>query len=208
MAEPNFLLIGAPKSGTTSVYHWLKQHPDIFMAEPKEPNFFCFHDNLPVSYWRWHAKQNSFSSYDEYLGLYRNASASQVIGEASTRYLWFPGTASNIAGFLPDVKIIAIFRQPADRSFSHFMMRLRDGYETQSDFGDLIKKMDFTDTTSISYQQYILPSLYGHHIQTYFDSFPAKNIKTFIFDDFAKHSLQIIQDIYHFIGVNANFKIS
>ncbi len=128
---PHFLVIGAGKSGTTSLHEYLKQHPQIFMAR-KEPNFFAY-ENLDPSTLddpddREHYAQ-SFVSPESYLNLFAEAREGQLRGEVSNTYISKDGAWANIQRRLPEVKLIAILRHPAKRLFSRYTHLLRDGQD-------------------------------------------------------------------------------
>jgi len=128
MNRPNFFIIGAPKAGTTSLYHYCAQHSDIFMCQPKEPAFFCTFDPdchrrdvLDRSDKRW--QQIFHFTLDEYLAIFADADT-PVVGEASTAYLSnFFHTAPWIRKICPDAKVVAVLREPIDRLLSDVNMQ-------------------------------------------------------------------------------------
>ena len=138
MPTPSFLIVGAQKSGTTSLYHYLSQHPQVFMSSVKEPNFFAF-EGQQVDY-RGPAGQPasinlySVTDWDDYQRLFADAGAAVALGEASTLYMAVPGTAERIRQRIPDVRIIAILRDPVDRAFSSYLHCRRTGREPYAEF--------------------------------------------------------------------------
>jgi hypothetical protein len=129
MIRPNFFIIGAPKAGTTSLYHYCAQHPDVFMCQPKEPAFFCTFDPdchkrnvLERGDKRW--QQIFHFTLDEYAALFADADK-PVIGEASTAYLsYFSQTACWIRKICPEARIVAVLREPIDRLISDVNMQV------------------------------------------------------------------------------------
>lgn len=127
--QPNFLLVGAAKSGTTSLYNYLDQHPDIFMSAVKEPLFFCStgveRETLAKELYPLPLDQ-VVTDFDDYLNLFADAQEERAIGEASVYYLLDYGkTIPNIQRLLPDssrLKIVIILRNPIDACFSHYSM--------------------------------------------------------------------------------------
>jgi hypothetical protein len=106
---PSFLLIGAMKSGTTTLYWYLREHPDVFMTSPKEPNFFNDH---------WHR------GVGWYERLFAGAGAARARGEASVRYTSYPQDPecpSRIASVIPDVRLLYVVRNPIARMRSHYL---------------------------------------------------------------------------------------
>ncbi len=107
---PDFLIVGAAKAGTTTLYQYLCKHPSVVMSEPKEPEFFSRGD-----VWA--------KGFDWYKKLFRDAGDEKLAGEASTTYTRWPHTedaASRIAEHLPDARFVYILRHPVERTFSHY----------------------------------------------------------------------------------------
>ena len=105
MTLPNFLLIGAPKCGTTSVYHYLRQHPHVFMSPVKEPHFFSWRE-LPSQV---RERQSTIvKTLEDYRALFDGVSHEAAIGEASTSYYHRTGAAQRIRDLLPDAKLMAM----------------------------------------------------------------------------------------------------
>lgn len=121
---PDFLIVGAQKAGTTSLFHYLNQHPDIFMPSIKEVHYFDLHF------------QTNFDTYQSYF--YQAATEGKVTGEASPYYLFHPCVPTRVKVHLPDVKLIILLRNPVERAFSHFRHSYRKGLETVADFFDAI----------------------------------------------------------------------
>ena len=142
MREPNFFIVGAPKAGTTSLYHYLDQHPDIYMSPIKEPCHFCYEvrpenfepslreraiqlekDVLEYLHGPMDRKRSGgiVTEWEDYLRLFTAATTQRVVGEASVNYLLSKSAAGAIAGRLPHARIIMVLRSPADRAFSQYL---------------------------------------------------------------------------------------
>src|ERR1041385_6888829 len=116
---PNLLIIGAAKSGTTSLHTYLNEHPQIFMARRKEPSFFLLWDNperIALHEREGRAEVNFFSTLERYAALFVDGKEHKIRGESSTAYLANPECAAKIKQLIPDVKIIAILRNPVSRA--------------------------------------------------------------------------------------------
>src|SRR5688572_7327015 len=122
MTMPNFFVIGAQKAGTTSLYHHLKQHPQVFMSPVKEPFFFNHEIDSsgkvvkerfggPVR-----PRRPKYANLDEYRTLFKEVGDERAIGEASVLYHYVAGTAERIKRYVPEAKAIALLRNPADRA--------------------------------------------------------------------------------------------
>jgi Sulfotransferase family len=136
-ARPDFLIIGAPKAGTTALHSALAQHPQVFVSQPKEPKYWLC-DDAPPPAWVGpgdaHSQQEWVWRRRDYLGLFAGAGRDQVRGESTPFYLWSKGAHRRIAESLPDVRVIAVIRDPIDRAYSNWMHLWSDGLEPESDF--------------------------------------------------------------------------
>jgi hypothetical protein len=134
---PDFLIIGAPKAGTTAVHAALTQHPEVFMSHPKEPKYWLC-DEAPPPDWRGpgdrHSQQEWVWRREDYERLFEPAAPGQMRGESTAFYLWNRGAHRRIAEHLPNVKLIAVVRDPIDRAYSNWQHLWSDGLEPVSDF--------------------------------------------------------------------------
>jgi hypothetical protein len=141
---PNFFIIGAPKSGTTALYDSLKQHPEIYMSPVKEPHFFALNEQPPV--WAGPAgsylRQTAVWRPRDYFMLFAGVTNQCTVGEASTRYLRSPLAAQRIKQYLPESKLVAILRQPADRAYSDYVFRIQHGWEAVASFTEALELED------------------------------------------------------------------
>src|SRR5262245_28683977 len=111
MTLPTFLIIGAGRSGTTSLYHYLRQHPEVFMSPVKEPIYFALGPNLvftgPAADW---VLDQAAKTREEYEALFAGVTNEKAIGEASPRYLASPDAAGRIRETIPEARLVAILR--------------------------------------------------------------------------------------------------
>ena len=205
--KPNFIIIGAMKAATTSIYTYLKQHPDIFMTKVKEPMFFNnFNQNTDFKVLGNKSKKvNSLLDYFSMFGSVKNESA---IGEASPVYIYNEKAPYLIKEHLPDVKIIAILRQPTDRAYSNFLHTKRADRENVNSFGQAIKieKERISDNWSPLYH-YIQKGFYSVQLKRYYNLFPKENIKVYLFEDVVKNPKETLKDIFKFLNVDENIEI-
>jgi sulfotransferase family protein len=122
---PNLFIVGAAKSGTTSLHVTLDDHPDVYMSPFKEPHFF----SRPAVDARHAAHFRQITAEDTYRGLFLEAGDAAIIGESSTSYLWEAGACRRIAERCPSAKIVICLRDPVERAFSHYLDNVRDGLE-------------------------------------------------------------------------------
>ena len=135
--EPDFLIVGAPKAGTTALHSALAQHPQVFMSHPKEPKYWLC-DDAPPPAWRGpgdaHSQQEWIWRRADYERLFAPAPEGQLRGESTPFYLWSRGAHRRIGEALPDVRLIAVVRDPIDRAYSNWMHLWCDGLEPEPDF--------------------------------------------------------------------------
>src|SRR5438270_6561164 len=132
---PDFFIVGHAKSGTTALYEMLRGHPQVYMSDIKEPQFFARENPqlVPGAPVRFEHTGARLESYDEYLAHFRAARADQLVGEASTAYLWSHTAAARIAAAQPAAKIIALLREPSAFVRSLHLQLLQNGSETETD---------------------------------------------------------------------------
>lgn len=205
--KPNFIIIGAMKAASTSLYTYIKQHPDIFMTKVKEPMFF---NNFQQenNYNILGSKSKKSSTLEEYLAMFKDAKNEKAIGEASPAYIYNEKAPYLIKEHLPDVKIIAILRQPTDRAYSNFLHTKRADRENVNSFEQAIKieKERISDNWSPLYH-YIQKGFYSVQLKRYYNLFPKENIKVYLFEDVVKTPKETLKDIFEFLNVDENIEI-
>jgi hypothetical protein len=208
MVMPNFLIIGAAKSGTTSLYHYLKEHPQVYMSPIKETRFFALGLDEKKSYTDVRDQKlvaNSVHSLEAYQDLFKNVSNEVAIGEDSPLYLYHAHAAERIKKMLPDVRLIAILRNPADRAFSHFIHSVRINAEPLKNFAEALEAEPLRNGQNIAWSHYFARGLYYEQVKRYFDLFDKEQIKIYVYDDLRKDPVLLMQDIYRFLGINDTF---
>ena len=206
MSWPNFLIVGAAKAGTTSVYHYLKQHPAIFMSERKEPAFFCFAGET-VRY--LDGDPQFITDPEDYQRLFQGGGSSPARGEATAIYLYFHhATIKNIFQYVPDpesVKIIIGLRNPVERAFSQYMMLVRDLREPLS-FEEAIALEEGRKEDGYSSDfLYVSRGFYADSVRAYMEKFQC--VKTFLYDDLRRDPGALCADLFSFLGVDPNVTI-
>ena len=199
MPLPNFLIIGAGRSGTTSLYHYLRQHPQIFMSRIKETNFFAFDG-------RWGAEQFPIRTLEAYTALFSAAAGERALGEASPSYLVEPAAAGRISERLPDVKLIVQLRDPGERAYAHYLQNLDMGQE-QRDFADVIRedRADIDSTAGHPGYMYLATGLYHRHLTRFLERFSRDQLLISFYDDFKQDPMAVLRRIFRFLQVAENF---
>lgn len=203
---PNFLIIGAAKSGTTALYQYLQQHPQIYMSPLKEPQFFAF-EGERLNYQGLGVTINqSITTLERYQTLFQNVNGERAIGEASALYLYIPKASERIKHYLPKIKLIAILRNPVERAYAAFLHLMREGREPLNDFGKALA----AEPTRIQENwgflwHYQEMGFYAIQLKRYLDKFDRSQIRIYLHDDFLKSPLSLIQDIFEFLEVEREF---
>lgn len=205
--KPNFLVIGAPKAGTTSLYYYLRQHPEIYMSPVKEPGFFAFEgnsDNLPFTLKGQKSLPKYATNWEHYLSLFKEVRDEKAVGEVSIAYLYHPDAPKNIKKHIPYAKLIAILRNPIDRIFSAYLMHRRNGVLDCS-FSDFLRLCDEKESEGFWDKKL---GWYAQHLKRYYQFFDRSQIKIYLFDDYKYVPIQVVSDIYAFLEVDPNFRPS
>jgi hypothetical protein len=133
---PDFIIIGGQRCGTTSLFNYLTQHPDVFPSCPKEVHYFSIHYHKGVNWYRSHFPLVMQKSYVE-----RGHDRRFVAGEATPYYIAHPHAPQRIAETVPEAKLIVLLRNPVDRAYSHYHYEVKNGLETLS-FAEAIDRED------------------------------------------------------------------
>ena len=199
MILPNLLIVGAAKSGTTSLHNYLDQHPDIFMSKHKEPHFLINNEigNSRIP--------NGISDINEYSNLFVAGSNAKYRGESSAMYLQFPDIViENIKRNLAnDVKIIIMLRNPIDRAFSGYHHVKRYNIDENLSFEDAIEKSEkryFKNTNITPASRYIHIGMYFDFVNKFFAHFGNK-VHIIIYDDFIENTKNELDKIFNFLDV-------
>ncbi|MDJ0516300.1 MAG: sulfotransferase [Trichodesmium sp. MO_231.B1] len=197
MKLPTFLVVGIEKAGTTSIYQYLNQHPQVYMSPVKETNF------LERDWENFQGKPNPkrIDTWEKYSNLFSNVQDEIAIGEVSPNYLFhYKSSSERIIKYVPDVKIIAILRNPVDRAYSDYLMHLRDSINVEK-VRSLTEQVQFRADTSFTLKK----GFYYTPVKYYFDTFGKERVKIYLYNDLSENSSAMMQDMYQFIGVNSDF---
>jgi hypothetical protein len=192
---PGFFIVGAQKSGTTSLHHYLNLHPEIyFPPKPQEIHFFDNHD----------AYEKGIDWYSNY---FKGASSDQIAGQTSPLYLYFDFAAERLQKHTPGAKIIAILRNPVDRAYSHYWNSIRYGYEYLS-FEDALHEEKTRIKENLNARRnysYFDRGLYSSQLENYRTLFPIENILVLTQDQLRKDPVGTLNNCCDFLGVSNVF---
>ena len=201
MRLPTFIIVGVQKAGTTSIYHYLSQHPQVYMSPVKEPHF------LERDWEQFYAqggqqRASRIDTFEKYQALFAGVSHELAVGEASANCLFHHNWAiPRIQHYVPEAQIIAILRHPAERAHSDYLMHIRDciNPDTQRSLSEEIR--------GHAASSFIIRK--GHYyegIKHYIEAFGADRVNIFFYDDLKQSAIQLMQRMYQTIGVDTAFE--
>jgi hypothetical protein len=205
---PNFFIIGAAKAGTTALYDMLAQHPDIYMSPVKEPRFFATVGEPPlypgpagdflrrVTVWRPR----------DYAMLFTGVASQRAIGEASAIYIRLPLAAQRIQQTLPQSRLIAILRQPAERAYSNYTFMRQHNLEPETSFEAALAQEEARAQAGWYPGIYYKKNGYYHaQLSVYYALFPHAQIKVVLNEDLRDAPQALLRDLFRFLEVDENF---
>jgi hypothetical protein len=203
---PDFFVVGAAKSGTTSLYYYLKKHPSIYLSHIKEVWFFSFKDDPPQDDGSSSLGEMIITNLDEYRKLFVDAKPNQLGGDICPSYLYTHlATVKNIKEVYgrnyKKLKIIICLRNPADRAHSQYMMFKRDDNEPLS-FEEAIKPEIIQERLNNGWNvfyDYISFGMYYQQVNTFLQEFP--NTKVILFDDFVRSPDGVLVELMEFLEI-------
>jgi hypothetical protein len=230
---PNFFVIGAPRSGTTSAYEYLRTHPDVFMSPVKEPDFFAdpsLDDIHPIGAFASgslaadvQANTTAAQAFEQYLALFTGSDSYARRGEASAVYLGHPTAAWHIRDYLPDAKLIVLLRDPAERAYSHFVHAQRiyaehgqrsavgaDGRSVEEAFARAVEAAHINgmpDPATSDPEVWVRSGFYFAHLTRWRKLFALEQMTILRFEEFAEDSNAVMRRVFEFLGIDEFFVV-
>ena len=209
MTIPNFLIVGAAKSGTTSLHHYLHQHPQIYMSPQKETFFFNFDGQLPnyagpgdMDLYQSH----TILKFEAYQAQFDGVNEEKAVGEACPQYLSDPQAPKRIQRYLPDVKLIAVLRNPVERAYSSYMHLRRDGYEPIADFSMALSlEKRRIEQNWRPMWHYKARGYYARQLEIYRRYFGLSQIRIYLHEDMKMRPEWMLKDLFRFLEVDEKF---
>jgi hypothetical protein len=194
---PNFFIVGAAKAGTTSLYSYLKQHPQVYMSPMKEPHYFS---QVSARYGRQRFV-DVVAEEPEYLALFKGAGGYPAVGEASTSYLGFEDTAEKIYERLPEAGIIILLRDPIERAYSHYLMDVRQRGQKLSFYDAIVKERQEPEFGwDKDWHRYT--ELYYPKVKRYLDVFGPSQVLVLLTEFLQRNPSETLEQTTEFLGLD------
>lgn len=200
----HFFLIGAQKSGSTSLYEYFKFHPRVFVPEREDTHYYSYGMGQEIVYERpgliSKAWEHAVKSWDEYESIF-SASTDSVAGDCSDSYYFYPGTAERIRADHPDAKIIAVLRHPVARAYSGFNHSRGSGLELETDFSKCMQRSFEEEAGLAPIMRYKSLSMYGALLRPFYNAFGPDKILLVDFADVTSDFSKVAAKICAFLSV-------
>jgi hypothetical protein len=206
---PTFIVVGAPRCGTTSLHYYLRQHPQICMSAIKEPNFFLFGSAGEAFIDEPNIVRKSVRTIQEYAQLFRRSPQHRAVGEVSPLYLSVRPSAQQILATCGVIQILCLVRNPAERAWSHFLHAFPEhtGDEATRAFADLVHAEMARGPNRDPYQtrtHLVTVGLYAEQVQHYREVFGDDAVLVMLTDDLESDTPGTLARAAEFIGVDAH----
>ncbi len=208
MVLPNFLIFGVQKAGTTSIYTYLRQHPQVFASPRKETDFFCrdlkdieqaekTSDDQQLT----RGGRQKILTIEDYQALFAEVTDEIAIGEASPNYLFMHQQAvPGIKAYVPDAKLITVLRNPVERAYSDYLMHVRQVVGNRKPLAEQV-------ANSANSSHTLLKGRYYEGVKHFLETFGPEQVKVFLYDELRRDSAGLMRQLYEFIGVDPNFEV-
>ncbi len=196
MHKPNLFLIGAMKSGSTTLHELLAAHPQIAMSEPKEPSYFVDPDVLK-EWWPEMWRMGHWKEESAYLALFPDKPGARWYGESSTDYSKRPridGVVEKLAAYAPEARFIYIMRDPVQRTISHYWHMVEHRGETRAPLQAIKEDPHYTEV-----------SYYAMQLRPYLQTFGSQRVATLTFEALLDDPVKSVQTLYHWLEVDEHF---
>lgn len=202
---PDFVLVGAPKAGTTALHGALAQHPELFLSRVKEPKYYLCGDSPPPAYrgpGDAHSNREWIWQRQAYLDLFEGADEHQLAGESTPFYLYNRDARRRIAADLPDAKLVAVLRDPVDRAYSNWQHLWVDGLEPCSDVLEACRReQERIDSGWAPFWHYRALGMYGRQVADLFEHFPREQVHLLRYRDLVEEPHKTLNAVCRFLGV-------
>ncbi len=207
MTLPNFLIVGVQKAGTTSLYSYLREHPQVYMSPVKETDFLSYEPppisesgSLSAADLLTKGGRKRILTIDDYLELFEDVRDEIAIGEASPNYLfYYEQSVRMIKKYVPDAKLIVVLRNPVERAYSDYLMNVRELVGNRKPLAEQV-----VSSAQSSYT--LLKGRYYEGLKHFLEAFDPAQVQIMMYSDLTKNSDRFMSQLYDFIGVDSSFK--
>ena len=188
---PNLFIVGAMKSGTSSLHNYLATHPEIYMSQFKEPQYFADLGKDP--------SRGICKTEEDYLNLFKDAGNAKIIGESSTNYSKIPeftGVTARIKAFSPEARIIYIMRDPVERALSHYWERVKRYLEGRDMLSTIQNEPDIANV-----------GYYAMQLKPYLELFGRDRVFILTLESLNANKTEMLQSIFEWLEVDSSFQV-
>jgi hypothetical protein len=205
---PNLVVAGAPKCGTTSLYHYLKQHPEVYLPSRKELHYFTRAELARDAAGPGDTTvlQHLCAGRAAYEAEYSAAGDQRVLGDISPSYFDFAEVAPDIRRELGEARIVILLRDPIAKAFSQYMHLVRDGREPLAFYQALQAEAGRTRQGWSMIWRYAGSSRYAARVRHYLDAFGAERVRVYRFEDFIADPQATLTDLWHWLGIDLSIR--
>lgn len=192
--KPDFVIVGAMRSGTSSLAGYLDEHPEVFVTPRKEVHYFN----------RFYER-----GFDWYLEQFVDSGEAVAVGEATPNYMYVPQASERMVTDLPQAKLVAILREPVSRAYSHYWFNRARGHEPLSFAKALAAepaRLAEADLAGRERASYFDRGLYVDQLENLAGHFPREQIHVVLFEDLIARPVETVSDVCRFLGVDTNFQ--
>ncbi len=201
MVLPNFLIFGVQKAGTTSIYSYLQQHPQVFMSPRKETEFLGRPAQQTDEPQLTPGGRQQIVTIEDYQALFKGATTETAIGEASPNYLFLHERAvPAIQKYVPQAKLIAVLRNPVERAYSDYLMHVRQVVGNQK---PLAQQVETSGESSFT----LLKGRYFAGVKHFLETFGPQQVRLFLYDELKDDAAGLMANLYRFIEVDPKFAV-
>ena len=202
MSGPNFFLVGAAKSGTTTLYEALRAHDAVYLPRLKEPHVYAYLADPSTA---GHLYADAAAARRRYRELYDDVRGEHAVGDASTTNLVVAGAAAAIARDVPAARIVAVLRQPVDRAFSHFCHFVTAGGDDLRNFAEAVAAENARQEAGFPFTyRYLGWSRYSEQLRPYFELFGRERVLVHLYDDLCRDGEAVLRSTLQFLGVDGS----
>jgi hypothetical protein len=197
MPKPNFFIVGAGKCGTTSLYAYLRQHPEVFMPDRKELHFYSTD-----------LERSNRIKEQEYFELFEGAGDKKRIGEASADYLYSRAACNRIKETYPDAKIIIALRNPVEKVHSTHFYALWLGREEIEDFEEALARDDGNKQGKRPRRRtYVDGAKYAKYVRMYLETFGSKQVHIVLFEEMRRNPEGVFEELCRFLEISPDIRV-